>query len=295
MHFALVDNNRVEASPNLKGLCPYCMQDVIAKCGTQKIWHWAHRNKMTCDNWWEPETEWHRTWKNNYPADWQEISLLDERTGEKHIADVRTAHNLVIEFQHSHIDPQERTSRENFYRNMVWVVDGARLKRDYPRFLREKKEFRKTEKPGIFLVNFPNECFPSTWLESSVPIIFDYKGSETIENKNDVRNHLYCLLPIRKRGVAIVAQIPRKAFIDTSINGDWSLRVSSFIEKLIYPKQEQKNEILPQQQQTRMSPVRYRQRRGSLIDYIEKKHISASYKPKQKRLSSYKPTRKGRR
>ena len=94
MRFALVDNKKVEAKTGLIANCPGCSQSVIPKCGDQRLHHWAHsRNKM-CDTWWEPETEWHRTWKNNYPADWQEISLFDERTGEKHIADVRTIHNL---------------------------------------------------------------------------------------------------------------------------------------------------------------------------------------------------------
>src|SRR5690606_12286408 len=121
MHFALINNNRVEAQPQLKGLCSCCSKPVIAKCGTRKIWHWAHKSKTDCDNWWEPETEWHRTWKNNYPTDCQEIALLDERTGEKHIADVRTIHNLIIEFQHSHIDPQERASREQFHKKTFGI------------------------------------------------------------------------------------------------------------------------------------------------------------------------------
>lgn len=110
MRFALINNNRIEAQPQLQGLCCCCSKPVIAKCGTRKIWHWAHKSKTDCDNWWEPETEWHRLWKNNYPSHWQEMPLLDERKDEKHIADIRTIHNLVIEFQHSHIDPQERTS-----------------------------------------------------------------------------------------------------------------------------------------------------------------------------------------
>jgi competence protein CoiA len=145
MRFALINDNRVEAQPQLRGLCSSCSRPVIAKCGTRKIWHWSHKNKTDCDNWWEPETEWHRTWKDNYPTDWQEVPLLDERTGEKHIADVRTVHNLVIEFQHSYIDPQERTSREQFYKNVVWVVDGTRLKRDYPRFLKGKRTVLKIQ------------------------------------------------------------------------------------------------------------------------------------------------------
>lgn len=111
MRFALIDNKLVEASPGLKGLCPGCAQAVIAKCGTLRIHQWAHRNNKVCDDWWEPETLWHRSWKSNFPREWQEIFLPDEQTGEKHVADVRTSHGLVIEFQHSHIDAKERASR----------------------------------------------------------------------------------------------------------------------------------------------------------------------------------------
>lgn len=125
MRFARVNDILQEAAPGAHGLCPGCLQPVLAKCGTQKVHHWAHKGTKACDSWWEPETEWHRAWKNNFPAEWQEIFLPDERTGEKHIADVRTSQGLVIEFQHSHIQPRERTSREKFYRNMVWVVDST--------------------------------------------------------------------------------------------------------------------------------------------------------------------------
>lgn len=90
MRFAIIDNNRVEAKPELKeGLCPLCAKPVVAKCGKQRIHHWAHHNNKACDSWKEPETEWHRSWKNNFPVEWQEICLSDEKTGEKHIADIR--------------------------------------------------------------------------------------------------------------------------------------------------------------------------------------------------------------
>ncbi|MBA4153955.1 competence protein CoiA family protein [Flavobacterium sp.] len=235
MHFALLGNNRIEAQPKLNGLCSCCSKPVIAKCGTRKIWHWAHKSKTDCDNWWEPETEWHRTWKNNYSADWQEISLLNKRTGEKHIADVRTVHNLVIEFQHSHINPQERTSREQFYKNMVWVVDGTRLKRDYPRFLKEWKsdgisEVHQTDKSGIFKVWFPEFCFPEHWLKSSVPVIFDFRGDGSMDDSEGLRNTLYCLFPQFGRH-ARVAKISRKAFIKATTNGEWTLRVLDFINE----------------------------------------------------------------
>src|SRR5581483_2362554 len=135
MHLALIDNNLVKAEPGRKALCAGCHQPVIAKCGNERIHHWAHQNNRMCDSWWEPETQWHRIWKNHYPIEWHEKFLPDETTGEKHIADIRTSYGLVIEFQHSFLKPEERTSRESFYKNMLWVVDGTRNKRDYERFL----------------------------------------------------------------------------------------------------------------------------------------------------------------
>lgn len=259
MRFALIDNKKVEAKFGLEGICPGCSQPVIAKCGKQRVHHWAHSRSVMCDTWWEPETEWHRVWKNNYPTDWQEVIIPDEKTGEKHIADVRTAHSLVIEFQHSHIDPKEQATRERFYQNMVWVVDGTRLKRDYPRFLKGRNDFRNTKKQGVFLVDYPEESFPSAWLESSVPVVFDFRGLETIDNISDLRNRLYCLLSIRTGRYAILAEIPRKAFITTSITGDWSLRVRNFIENLIHPKQEQQNQITEQQMPQANNTIRRRE------------------------------------
>lgn len=241
MHFALIDNNRVAAQPQLEGLCPCCLKPVIAKCGMRKIWHWAHKNKTDCDNWWEKETEWHRTWKNNYPANWQEISLVDKRTNEKHIADVCTIHCLVIEFQHSSINPQEQTSREKFYKNMVWVVDGTRLKRDYIRFIKEWKrdgisEVYPTDKLGIYKVRFPEFCFPKAWLESSVPVIFDFLGDESLDDSEGLRNKLYCLFP-KIGAYAFVTEISRKAFINATTNGEWTFRVQEFIKN--YRKQDE--------------------------------------------------------
>lgn len=138
MRFAIVNTNRAEAEPGLNGLCSGCNQPVIPKCGTKRIPHWAHRSDKNCDRWWEPETAWHRAWKDNCPREWQEKFLPDPKTNEKHIADVCTSTGLIIEFQHSHIEPKERIARENVYQNMVWVVDGRRLKLDYHRFLNRR-------------------------------------------------------------------------------------------------------------------------------------------------------------
>lgn len=218
MRFALIDDVKTEAMPGLKGLCPGCLQPVIAKCGQQKINHWAHRTKRTCDNWWEPETEWHRSWKNNFPAEWQEIFLLDEVNREKHIADIKSPHGLIIEFQHSHIEPEERLSREKFYKTMIWVVDCTRLKNDSKRFLKEKDHcFRQSPAQDLFFVSFPDECLSKVWLDSSVPVIFDFLGMHLPNEKNEAQqNSLWCLFPGRAEGTAIVFKLSREYFLNAA-------------------------------------------------------------------------------
>lgn len=105
---------------------------------------------------------------------------------------------------------------------MIWVVDGMRAKRDYPDFVKGKKYFRKATKENFYLIDYPDTCFPSDWLESSVPVIFDYRGTELMDNLDDTKNHLYCLLPKQqnKREVTL-AKISRVDFINNIINDIW--------------------------------------------------------------------------
>ncbi|HEV8513188.1 MAG TPA: competence protein CoiA family protein [Cyclobacteriaceae bacterium] len=231
MKFAIVDGSKTEASKGAAGICPSCGSELIAKCGVVKINHWAHKRISICDRWWESETEWHRAWKNKFPDHWQEISLPDELTGERHIADVRTEHGLVIEFQHSHIDHEERDARERFYKNMVWVVDGTRLKRDYVRFLEGwQKDFRSTLKKWIYFVYIPGKWFPVGWTTSSVPVIFDFLGAESVTDPADKRRALYCLFPGRLGKESVLAVMSRGAFITNTSNGEWQALTNNFVD-----------------------------------------------------------------
>lgn len=126
MRYAIVDGKRTEAQPGMRGECQCCRGQTVAKCGNYVAWHWAHYRKVDCDAWWETETEWHRSWKDRFPLDWQEVVHDDAKSGERHIADVKTSHGLVIEMQNSPIHPDEMRSREEFYGEMVWIVNGDR-------------------------------------------------------------------------------------------------------------------------------------------------------------------------
>jgi competence protein CoiA len=218
MRYALAGDQRVEAYRGGRGMCRRCNGEVIAKCGTHRVAHWAHWGIRDCDAWAEKETEWHRAWKNNFPAECQEFIQHDGQSGEKHIADVRTPHGLVVEFQHSHLDPQERTKRERFYGNMVWVVDGTRLRGDYPRFDKGKGDLRRTKIQGCFLLASPDKCLPAMWLDSSVPVIFDFRGVDERQSPDPYREGLWCLLPGRAGGSAWVIGMLREQFVEVASN-----------------------------------------------------------------------------
>ena len=196
MNIAIINGKRTTAFSGGKAACPFCDAPVIAKCGPQRVDHWAHKGSKSCNLGKENETEWHRSWKNKFPPEFQEFIQYDS-AGEKHIADVRTTHGLVIEFQHSHLDPKERDARERFYKNMVWVVDGTRLKRDYPRFQKGIGSLITTKRDGKILVRNPEICFPVDWLNSSVQVFFDFLGVVLTDAPEAQRQPLWCLHPKR--------------------------------------------------------------------------------------------------
>jgi competence protein CoiA len=131
MKFALVDGIKQEAAPKLKGVCCSCGASTQAKCGTRKVWHWAHLALQHCDSWWESETEWHRLWKGYFPYQNQEVTHFDEAIGEKHIADIKTDNGMVIEIQNSPMNETEMFSREHFYGKMIWIINGHKFKNNF--------------------------------------------------------------------------------------------------------------------------------------------------------------------
>jgi hypothetical protein len=209
MKFAVVSGQRQVAQPGLAALCPGCEQPVIAKCGTVKIWHWAHRGKRSCDPWWENETEWHRAWKGQFPTDWQEVVQF-AGSGEKHIADIKTSRGWVIEFQHSYLNPDERRAREAFYQDLVWVVDGTRLKKGAEKFFETVREgsliansayVRRISSDGCRLIR--------DWADGRAPVLFDFCDG----------GDLWWLAFGRQGGPPYVLPLPRSDFINIHRDG----------------------------------------------------------------------------
>lgn len=131
MKYSIVNGKRSQPFKGGQGVCICCKAETIAKCGSKNIDHWAHKSLKQCDPWWENETQWHRNWKNYFSEEYQEIVHFDELTGEKHVADVKIPTGLVIEFQNSPISEDELQSREKFYKNMIWIVNGTEFKKNF--------------------------------------------------------------------------------------------------------------------------------------------------------------------
>ncbi len=219
MRFALLNDERIEATKGAKGVCPCCGNDLVAKCGEVYIHHWAHKKK--CDDyWWENETEWHRNWKDKFPKEWQERIQYDE-SGEKHIADVKTSSGWTIEFQHSAIAREERDSRDYFYNKLIWVVDGTRRKTDIKQFenLIVRSRHISTE-PFIVDSNFN---FPEyyrlirEWSDSKSLVLLDF-GKFEVSYRSDYSSNKYLFLIYPSKDRTYISSFSEHSFIELMNN-----------------------------------------------------------------------------
>ena len=177
MRFALSNHERIEATPGALGICPGCSAEMLARCGTKKVWHWAHKGQRHCDPWWENETEWHRGWKARFPTEWQEVPARDT-TGELHIADIKTPFGLVIEFQHSAIKPDEVVKRTNFHGQIIWIIDADRRATDraqYERMLSENRP-QRFDAVDIYTVYSEETRLLKEWGSLGRIVGFDFGG-----------------------------------------------------------------------------------------------------------------------
>lgn len=175
MKFANLNGERAEPAPKLKAQCPFCDSEVVAKCGKVRVWHWAHKSTKHCDHWWEPEKEWHRQWKNQFPNEWQEVGRRDDN-GELHIADVLTPQGLALEFQHSAISREEVEIRTAFHNDICWIVDGLRLESSIKQFMEALKHAGTPNSSGaeVYELYYYDSRFLKKWAGLNAPVVFDF-------------------------------------------------------------------------------------------------------------------------
>jgi hypothetical protein len=165
--------NKIPASAQNEGFCPLCLDPVIPKCGEINIHHWAHRANDNCDDWYEPETDWHLYWKSLVPAEFCEVVI--EKDGKRHRADIVTASGIVVELQHSGLSTQQIMARENFYQKMIWLFD-----------VRDCCKKRSLEKPPRLSIRNRGDYYSFRWRHArqhigrtdfkNIPVYLDIGG-----------------------------------------------------------------------------------------------------------------------
>lgn len=138
--------------------CPTCREPVLARCGAEKVWHWAHQSGSNC-----PaavgETEWHLSWKNLANDNEIEVCLPAWPNNRADICLDLGDDYLVVELQHSGITASTIKQRETIYQNMVWVVD-VRNRDFYVGGVGENLKLSW---------RWPSKV----WAETNAPVIFD--------------------------------------------------------------------------------------------------------------------------
>lgn len=95
---------------------------------------------------------------------------------------------------------------------MIWVVDGMRLKNDRKRFLAGVNLFRVAFAKDLFITRSPERCLPAVWLNCAKPVLFDFEGFAA----PGMQGKLWCLLPGRIDGYAVLAAVSRSWFVDAA-------------------------------------------------------------------------------
>ena len=205
---------------------------MIGNHGEIKVPYWRHKSGGQCDPWWENETRWHRSWKDMFPLAWQEV-VHHAADGERHIADVKTPVGLVLEFQYSYIKPAEVRSREAFYKELIWVVNGWRRSGDqFSLPSTWQNAAMISENSPVRRVHSKSTPLLRDWGGSHARVFFDFHDKNERDTADDDRT-MWWLSSIGDNEWSYVAPYPRSVFVENYRIPDTKpdRQVDSLIEK----------------------------------------------------------------
>jgi len=227
MLYAWVDGiKRAPLEKGEKTICRDCGGNLTSVIPAQNVKHWRHKAR-DCDNWSEPEGQWHLSWKEHFDFNFREICLIDEISGEKHRADIlcnpETLNSTVLELQHSSISEEERISRESFYsRNnkMFWLIhihsEAAFNEFSFESALSLSTEIEYAGRKFMIATWAGRSYqFIEKWKRSNVNVFFDWKGCIFYLADNKISNNLGGPF---ERGKFAVCNLTKLEFINAVSN-----------------------------------------------------------------------------
>ena len=206
MYKAVDENGSIVTIVNAKSktnlYCRCCNKRVYYVAGNPgrkygKCSHFRHYKGCQCiDDWNHDKTQWHKDWQDCFPIDNQEVIV--ENDGKKHIADVLISESkVIVEFQHSHISPDEFNERNEFYTalgfRVIWVFD---VQKQYSRNRIGIGERGYDALREAYYWDTPIDCLGQYKLSSDVDIFLQISGADSEikllrVSKNDVEFKLF--------------------------------------------------------------------------------------------------------
>jgi hypothetical protein len=122
---------------------------------------------------------------------------------------VKNPFGLVIEFQHSTIKLEERISREEFYKKMIWVVDGTRGELDESYFNMGLSGPLQKSPLAYQITWWGHGRLLHNWSESKVKVYLDF-GKDMLWR---------LILFDSAQKVGAVGPLPKTAFIEDCLKG----------------------------------------------------------------------------
>ena len=152
---ALMRGTKIHISAAKRGdneyICCFCGNPMVAKKGSVKEHHFAHKADCSCDTWYGNKGPWHIQMQDLFPQEQQEI--IKEVSGIKHIADIcipkSDGTNLIVEFQDSPLSNEDFIDRTRFWKengdDIIWVFNitqkDIRQIPDYPEYYKWYRPF----------------------------------------------------------------------------------------------------------------------------------------------------------
>jgi len=127
---------------------------------------------------------------------------------------VKTARGTVLEFQHSFLSREERQSREAFYPDLLWVVDGTRRVRDRAQFFASLEGgITISPKPNIVALSSSDCALLRDWNSGRAPVYFDFGDSDPADTRRFDMPHLWRLEPNSANGWMFLSPVPKAWFV----------------------------------------------------------------------------------
>jgi len=104
-----------------RAYCTTCGATVIARCGIQRIHHWAHKSNTSCSAITEPESEWKHAWRQIFKQDNCEVTINNV------FFDAKGYNDTPIMLRVTAMDNDQAMELQGQFPNMIWIFDTQNL------------------------------------------------------------------------------------------------------------------------------------------------------------------------